>query len=92
MRELEKPIGRVFRRLRAQRFLSAIVWSLAGYLVIATVVLGIDKLARPIPGPNWLPFAIAGGLAVLTALLVATFTGPSRVDAAVAIDHEFGAQ
>jgi hypothetical protein len=89
VRELEKPIGRVFRRLRTQRFLSAFVWSLAGWLAAATAVLAVDKLATPIPGPDWLPFAVAGGCAFLTSLLVAIFTGPSRVDAAVAIDHAF---
>lgn len=89
MRELEKPIGRVFRRLRTQRFLAAFVWALAGWLAAATAVLAVDKLYRPIPGPDWLPFAVAGGVAVLTALLVAIFTGPSRVDAAVAIDRAF---
>ena len=89
MRELEKPIGRVFRRLRTQRFLAAFVWALAGWLAAATIVLAVDKLYRPIPGPDWLPFAAAGGLAALTALLVAIFSGPSRVDAAVAIDRAF---
>ena len=89
MRELQKPIGRVFRRLRTQRFLSSLVWSLAGFMSAATIVLGIDKLARPIPGPDWLAFAIAGGLAFLTALVVAIFTGPTQVDAAVAIDRAF---
>ncbi len=90
MRELEKPIGRVYRRLRIQRFLAAFVWALAGWLASATAVLAVDKLYRPIPGPDWLPFAVAGGAAVLTALLVAIFSGPSRVDAAVAIDRAFG--
>ncbi len=89
MKELEKPIGRVFRRLRTQRFLSAFVWALAGWLAAATVVLAVDKLARPIPGPDWLPFAVAGGLAFCTALLLAILSGPSRVDAAVAIDRAF---
>jgi hypothetical protein len=90
VRELEKPIGRVFRRLRVQRFLSAFVWALAGWLAAATVVLAVDKLATPLPGPDWLPFAIAGGGAFLVALFVAIFSGPSRVDAAVAIDRAFG--
>lgn len=90
MRELEKPIGRVFRRLRTQRFLSAFVWALAGWLAAATVVLAVDKLYRPIPGPDWLPFAVAGGAAALSALLVAILSGPSRIDAAVAIDRAFG--
>ncbi len=90
MRELEKPIGRVFRRLRFQRFLSAFVWTLAGFLAIAAILLGVEKFGTPIPGPDWLPFAIAGGLALLSSILIAIFTGPTRVDAAVAIDHEFG--
>ena len=90
MRELDKPIGRVFRRLRTQRFLAAFVWALAGFLAVATVVLAIDKLYKPLPGPDWLPFAIAGGLSFLTALAVAIWSGPSRVDAAVAIDRAFG--
>jgi hypothetical protein len=87
---LDKPIGRVFRRLRTQRFLAAFVWALAGFLAVATVVLAVDKLYQPLPGPDWLPFAIAGGLSFLTALAVAIWSGPSRVDAAVAIDRAFG--
>jgi hypothetical protein len=90
VRELDKPIGRVFRRLRTQRFLAAFVWALAGFLAVATVVLAVDKLYKPLPGPDWLPFAIAGGLSFLTALAVAIWSGPSRVDAAVAIDRAFG--
>ena len=34
MRELERPVARVFRRLRYQRFLSTLVWSLAMSLAI----------------------------------------------------------
>jgi hypothetical protein len=90
VRELDKPIGRVFRRLRTQRFLAAFVWALAGWLAAATIVLAVDKLYQPLPGPDWLPFAIAGGAAFLIALGVAIWSGPSRVDAAVAIDRAFG--
>ena len=54
------------------------------------VVLGTTKaLGYAIPGPDWLPFAIAGGCGVLIAALVAIFSGASRLDAAVAIDHAF---
>lgn len=90
VRELDKPIGKVFRRLRLQRFLAAFVWGLAGTLLLAAVAVGVEKfLHRPLPGPDWAPFAIAGGLSLLMALLIAILTGPTRVDAAVAIDRAF---
>ena len=40
-------------------------------------------------GPGWVPFAVAGGVAFLFAAALAVLTGPSRVDAAVAIDQKF---
>ncbi len=90
MRELEKPVARVFRRLRLQRFVSALVWTLAITLLLVAVALGVSKaINHPLPGPDWAPFAVAGGLGALIAALVAVFTGPSRLDAAVAIDHAF---
>jgi hypothetical protein len=90
MRELEKPVAKVFRRLRLQRFVTALVWTLAVSLFLLTVVLGTSKaLNLAIPGPQWAPFAIAGGLGAFVAALVAIFTGASRLDAAVAIDRVF---
>jgi tetratricopeptide (TPR) repeat protein len=90
MGELQKPVGKVFRRLRFQRFLTAFVWSLAAALLVVAVVLGTARgLGRTIPGPEWLPFAIAGGCGLLMAGLIAVFGGASRLDAAVAIDHAF---
>lgn len=90
MRELEKPVARVFRRLRLQRFVSSLVWVLAIALLLVAVVLGVSMaLDHALPGPEWAPFAIAGGLCMLIAALIAIFTGPSRLDAAVAIDHAF---
>jgi hypothetical protein len=90
VRELDKPIGRVWRRMRFQRFLAAVVWSLGGTLLILAVVLAASKgLSRPLPGPAWAPFAVAAGVGLVVAGLVALFTGASRVDAAVAIDRAF---
>lgn len=90
MRELETPIGRVWRRLRFQRFLSALVWFWGGTLAILAVVFVVAKLTgQVLPGPSWLPFAIAGGLGVIAAALVAVLSGPSRIDAAIAIDRAF---
>ena len=91
MNELDRPIGRVWRRLRAQRFLASAVWCLAAGLALATVVLGVEKLGNvAIPGAAWWPFAIAGGLSVVAAGLIAALTGPDRTAAALALDHAFG--
>jgi DNA repair ATPase RecN len=90
MRELEKPVSRVFRRLRFQRFVTTLVWSVAIALFLVAGLLGTLKvLNTPLPGPEWAPFAAAGCLGLLVASLVAIFTGASRLDAAVAIDHAF---
>ncbi|MHB1557053.1 MAG: hypothetical protein ACYC61_06205 [Isosphaeraceae bacterium] len=90
MRELEKPVARVFRRLRCQRFLGALVWTWAIALAIVALVIAGEKLMnRALPGPEWVPFAVAGGLGLVLAGLIAAFSGPSRMDAAVAIDRVF---
>ena len=90
MRELDKPIGRVWRRLRFQRLLAALVWCWGAALLVVAVALTDEKVTgRNIPGPDWLPFAVAGGVGLIVASLIAIFTGPSRIDAAVAIDRAF---
>jgi hypothetical protein len=89
VRELDRPIGRVWRRMRFQRFLGALVWCWAVGLALVAVVLAVEKLGRPLPGADWLPFAVAGGVGLAFAALIALLTGPSRVDAAVAIDRAF---
>lgn len=90
MRKLEKPVARVYRRLRYQRFLAALVWSWAiGLAIVAGVIGGEKLLNRFLPVADWVPFAVAGGLGVLAAGVVAAFSGPSRMDAAVAIDRVF---
>ena len=90
MRELETRIARVWRYLRLQRFLTALVWVLAALLVAASVPILLERLGQLTwPGPVWLPIALAAGLSVLIALLYAFATGPSRLDAAVALDHSF---
>lgn len=90
MRELDRPIGRVWRRLRFQRFLSAMVWTLGACLLATAGTIAAQKYARvAIPIPDWAPFALAGCIGVVVAALIALFTGPSRVDAAVAIDRSF---
>ena len=90
MRELEKPVARVFRRLRYQRFLTTLVWACATGLVVVAGVIGAEKvLGRNLPAPDWVPFAVAGAMGMLVAAGIAIFSGPSRLDAAVAIDRVF---
>ncbi len=68
MRELEKPVARVFRRLRYQRFLSALVWSTALALAVVAGVIAAEKLLnRSLPGAEWAPFAVAAGVGLLAA-------------------------
>ena len=90
MSEFDKPIGRAWRRLRMQRFLSALVWCWGVALVAVSGTILYEKITdKVLPGADWLPFAIAGGLGVLVAAAIALLTGPSRVDAAVEIDRLF---
>lgn len=90
MRELERPVARVRRRLRAQRFMAALLWSQVIALAVVAGVLGGEKiLSRGLPGPEWAPYAAACGLGVLIAATVVIATGPSRLDAAAAIDRAF---
>ena len=91
MDELTRPIGRVRRRMRAQRFLAALVWALAGALGVATAVLAAERWGGlAVPGPSWIPFAAAAGLAVLGGAATAFWRGPDPTDAAVALDRAFG--
>jgi hypothetical protein len=90
VRELEKPIGRAWRRLRFQRFLSATVWLWAGGLLVLAVLIAVEKATgRALPGPEWMPFAIVAGAGAFVAGVIAMLSGPSRIDAAVAIDRAF---
>ena len=90
MSELDRPIGRVWRRLRFQRFLAALVWCWAGGLAVVALALAVERVTnRVIPGPDWALFALAGGVGLVMAAVVAALSGPSRIDAAVAIDRAF---
>jgi hypothetical protein len=90
VKEFDKPIGRVWRRMRAQRFLTVLVWSWCICLALTAIAVGVDKLTpRHIPGPVWAPFAVAAGVGFVIAAFMAVLSGPSRVDAAVAIDQKF---
>ncbi|GAC1449948.1 MAG: hypothetical protein NVSMB9_34100 [Isosphaeraceae bacterium] len=90
MSELDRPIGRVWRRMRFQRFLSALIWTWAAALGLVAITIAVEKVGGfRIPAPSWIPFVLVGGLGIVVALLIAVVSGPSRLDAAVAIDRSF---
>ena len=90
MGELEKPVRQARRRLRFQRFLDALCWSLALGLIVAAVVLALSKAGIvPVISMPWVVLAVAAGAAFVAATAVALLTGPSPLQAAVAIDHAF---
>ena len=77
MRELEKPVARVFRRLRFQRFLAALVWSWAIALAIVAGVIAAEKLLNlRLPAPDWVPFAVAGLVGLVIAAVVSLALRP----------------
>ena len=72
MREFERPIGRVWRRLRLQRFLRALVWCWTVGLLAVAAALAAERLGQwVVPGADWMPFAIAGGLGLVVAAVIA---------------------
>ena len=90
MSELDKPITRVWRRMRFQRFLTALVWCWAATLLVVAVTLIVEKLTnRALPGEDWVPFAIAGGVGLVMAAIIAVTGGATRLDAAIAIDRAY---
>ena len=63
-------------------------WSIALAVVAATI--GAEKLLNlTIPGPDWAPFAVAGLVGLVISAAVSLASGPSRMDAAVALDRVF---
>jgi hypothetical protein len=93
MGELEQPVRRAWRRLRAQRFLDLAVGGLALGLLLGALVIGLGRFyVIPVPGPVWWPAAAGAGLGLVVAALIAALSGPDRMAAAVAVDHAFALQ
>ena len=90
MSEFDKPIRRAWRRMRMQRFLSSLIWCWGAALLVVAGTIVYEKITdRVLPGADWLPFAIGGGVGLLVAAAIALSSGPSRIDAAVEIDRLF---
>ncbi|OYV88155.1 MAG: hypothetical protein B7Z73_09075, partial [Planctomycetia bacterium 21-64-5] len=86
---LKQQVRRARRRLAFQRFLAVLSWSWFAWLMLAAVVVTIDKF-RPLGLVEWVwpATALAGGL--LTAIVWCFATRRSELEAALEIDHRFG--
>jgi uncharacterized coiled-coil DUF342 family protein len=88
---LYRQLGRVSRRLFLQGFFDVLAWCWAVALVLAAVWLLVDPL---IPGerPEWVHWAVAGGIGLAATLLavgLAVLRAPDRLSAALTLDERF---
>ncbi len=66
------------------------MWSWTIALALVAGVIAAEKLLnRTLPGPEWIPFAVAGLAGVAIATGISILTGPNRLDAALALDRVF---
>ena len=91
MGDFEKPIRGVQLRLGFQHFLTSLVWCLTASLSVLALAISFERLGlQGLPAQRWVPLVVAIGTAFLFALVVAWLRVPNPVDAAVALDHQFG--
>lgn len=89
---LDRQLAKVSRRLLVQTFMDALVWYLAGALVLSAIWF----VAQPFlieEAPVWLRWAVAGGVAgvlSLAAMIHAVIASPSKLTAALSFDEKFG--
>jgi len=89
MEELEKQVGRARWRLGLGRFLRTLGFCWFATLLVAAVLVGLDK--RYVwPAPDWLWPAAALGLGLFAAGLWIGLTRRRPIDAAIEIDKRFG--
>lgn len=91
MVDLEKPVARIRRLMRFQRFLGLSVACVTAGALAGVVPMALARFTEwgGLGGPAWWPPLAGGGMGALIAGAMALARGPSRLDAAVAIDREF---
>ncbi len=89
MEAFEKPIRRVWMRMRIQRFLTVLVWSALACFGLAVLAITLDKLIPSLPALGWWPVLVASIVAPTLAVVWAFWGGPGRLDAVVAIDQTY---
>ena len=85
---LEKKVRRAQRWLGLQRFVRALGWCLFGTLLVALVLILVDKF-RPLGVEAWIWVVAALALGILAAVARAVNGGRGPVDAAIEIDRRF---
>jgi len=93
MDDLRRHVARVQRRLTAQRFSTALIWSLLATLTLATLAIAVPKLVHLEAAPHawaWWSLGTAIVAAALTAALWTWATRDSRLRAAIELDLRFG--
>jgi hypothetical protein len=89
---LQRQLARVSRRLFLQTLLDCLVWCWAGALAVSAVWFLLQPFLIESP-PDWLRWAVAGGLAgagAVLAVVLACVWAPSRLAAALSLDERFG--
>jgi chemotaxis protein histidine kinase CheA len=79
--------------MRVQRFMQVLAIALAVAWVAPLAWIALDRLgvvaSSSVAVPMWALFAGGAAAAVVVSGLIAAWTGPTRLDAAMAIDHAF---
>lgn len=86
---LKQQVRRARRRLAFQRFLRVLSWCWFAALLVAAVVVAVDKY-YPLGLLAWAWPAIAVGTGVVVAMAWCLFTRRSELEAALEIDRRFG--
>jgi hypothetical protein len=87
--QLRKQVRRARRRMAVQRFAGLVGWTCFATLVIAAVLVTVDKY-RPLGVEAWQWLAGAVGLGVVGAAIWTWWTRNGELEAAVEIDRRFG--
>jgi rubrerythrin len=87
--ELQKQVRRAQRRLTFQRFVNVLGWYLFAALLVAMVLVVVDKW-WPLGVPSWAWGAGALGVGMLAALVWTLATRQQALAAAIEIDRRFG--
>jgi septal ring factor EnvC (AmiA/AmiB activator) len=88
MEQLSKKVAIARRRLATQKFLRAVPWCLFGTLLLAALLVAVDKF-YPLGLKVWAWPAMGAAAGVVLAAALVWFRGQSEIDAAIEIDRRF---
>jgi len=88
MEELQKQVLRAYRRMGFQRFLGTLGWCWSAALLIALVLIVLDRF-YPLGVEAWVWGTGALGLGLLVSGGWVLFTRRKTLDAAIEVDHRF---